>query len=288
LKRRNWSKSLVRIAPMPFVGGHMGSFFFLLLAAVAMVFSAVNPGGVSSLRAGFMDVAAPILSIITKPAQDAAGFVRGVSGIAQLQAENAKLINENARLREWHQAALTLHAENESLRNLLNVKVDPQNRFVSARVMGDSGNTFVKSLIVSAGRDSGVDKGQAVISGVGLIGRVIESGTNTARVLLVTDINSRVPVLIENISQHAIMAGDNEMRPTLVHLPVDSAIEPGTRVITSGQGGIFPAGIPVGVVVRDENSYRVELFADFDRLVHVRVVEIPSDPNLQESSSGLE
>src|SRR5262245_30718707 len=174
------------------------------------------------LRAGAADTFAPVLSAIGQPVQEAAIFVRNVSGLTQLQAENLRLQQENQRLREWYQTALVLEAENKSLRDLMNIRLDPQNSYITARVLADSGNTFVKSLLVSAGSNEGVKKGQAVISGDGVIGRIVEVGKNTARVLLLTDMNSRVPVLVENSRQHAILAGENEQAPILAHLPPDS------------------------------------------------------------------
>jgi rod shape-determining protein MreC len=287
LKRRSWSKSLVKIVPLPLIGSHLSSFIFIIIALFYLLFTAVSPQSVNGVRAGLTDIVTPVLGVMTRPLQDAAAFVRNASGITEMQAENARLVEENAKLREWYQAALLLDAENKSLRELLNVKLDPQNRYITARVLGDSGNTFVKSLLISAGENDGVRKGQAVISGVGLVGRVIEAGKNSARVLLVTDINSRVPIMVEDSRQHAIMAGSNDNRPGLAHIPPDSEIAAGARIVTSGHGGVFPQGLPIGRVVIDESStYRVELFADFNKLVHIRVVDRPQDPNLHEASSG--
>jgi rod shape-determining protein MreC len=266
---------------MPLAGGAAVSFVFVIAAAGTLIFSAVNPQRVSIVRTGVADVAAPILGTVTKPFQSAILFVRDVSGLSELQAENARLAQENLRLREWYQTALLLEAENKSLRELMHVKIDPENRFITAQVLADSGNTFVKSLLVAAGTDDSAQKGQAVISGEGVIGRVIESGRKVSRVLLLTDINSRVPVLVEDSRQHAILAGQNDMNPSLVHLPPESDIKNGARIITSGYGGIFPHGLPVGrVVIDDDGVYRVQLFADFDRLVHVRIVDRNEDPNL--------
>ncbi len=287
MKRRSWSKSLVKIAPLPLIGSHLSSFIFILIAVFSIFVTSVSPQSVSGLRSGLADMAAPLLGIVTRPVQDAAVFVRNASGIAELQSENTRLQDENAKLREWYQAALLLDAENKSLRELLNVKVDPQNRYITARILGDSGSTFVKSLLLSAGRRDGVNKGQAVLSGVGLVGRIIDAGNNSSRVLLITDINSRVPIMVEDSRQHAIMAGDNDNQPMLTHIPPDTEIAAGARIVTSGHGGIFPQGIPVGRVIIDESgAYRVELFADFDRLIHVRIVDRPDDPNLHEGQPG--
>ncbi len=281
--KRRWSRNLAKIVPLPWFGGHTG-FFVLIVASVAMLaFSIISPQATSGLRSGVSDVFAPVLQTIGKPVQDAAVFVRGVTGLAELQAENTRMRAENEKLRDWYQTALVLDAENKSLRDLLNVKLEPQSRYITTRILADSGRSFVKSLLVSSGTKDGVQKGQAVISGEGLVGRVVEVGKNTSRILLITDINSRVPVLVENSSQHAILAGANNNLPSLTHIPAGSEVEEGARIVTSGHGGLFAKGTPIGRVVYDESKApRVELFADFDRMVYVRVVDKPHDLNLRD------
>lgn len=242
----------------------------------------MNAERLGGLRTATSDLLSPALNFVSRPVQDAAMFVRDVSGLAQLQAENMRLRQENIRLRDWHQAAMFLDAENKSLRSLLKMKLDPSLSYISARVMADSGNAYVKSLLLSIGEDDGVQKGGAVLGSDGLAGRIVEVGNASARVLLVTDINSRIPVLIEGVSQHAVMAGTNENMPVLVHLPPGMEVPVGSRVITSGHGGVFPYGLPVGqVVITRDGEAGVALYADLDRLVHVRIVNRPEDPNLR-------
>lgn len=279
------SRSLARILPLPVLaaGGVSG---LLLAAAFSMiVISSANPNLVSGLRSGVSDIFAPALNVISLPVQKTALMVRDVSGLAEIQAENARLVEENAKLREWYQTALMLEAENKSLKELLNVKIEPQNKYITARVLSDSASPFAKSILVAAGTKDGVRKGQAVISGEGLVGRIVEAGETASRVLLITDINSRVPVLVEDSRQHAIFGGDNATKGVLVHLPVDSEVRDGARIITSGQGGIFPVGLPVGISRKDQSgNVMVEPFADFNRIVHVRIVQRPVDPNLREGA----
>lgn len=233
------------------------------------------------------DVFSPALTTINEPIQDTAAFLRNLSGLTDLQAQNARLMEENARLREWYQTAMVLDAENKSLRDLLNVTPDPQNRYITARILSDSNGAFMRSVTVSAGTGNGVKKGQAVLAGDGLVGRVVEAGQKISRVLLLTDVNSRVPVLLENSLQHAILAGNNSDTAELLHLPSDTRVENGTRLITSGQGGIFPYGVPVGKVVTDKaGDMRVVLFAEISNLLHVRIIDRPDDPNLLRAAGG--
>lgn len=247
-----------------------------------MLFSALKPEGLAPMRSFLADAAQPILSGVSYPFQQASGFLRDVTGLAQLQADNARLAQENERLRAWYHTALLLESENKSLRDLLNVKIDPKYTHISARVISDAGSTFVKSLLVAAGQKDGVDKGQAVLSGEGVIGRIIEAGESSSRILLVTDINSRVPVVVENSQQNAIMTGTNGLRPQLIHLPQDSDIPEGARIVTSAYGGAYPQGLPVGMVVKGENGVReVALFANIPTAQIVRVIKMPEDPNLR-------
>lgn len=273
------------IAALPLFGLGGASGFLLIVASGLLLVSTFSPSSLSGLRMGAVDAAAPVLNIVSAPVQRAAVFVRDVSGLAAIQAENARLTEENLKLREWYQAALLLEAENKSLRELMNVKIEPQHTYITARVLSDSNSHFAKSLLVSAGTHDGVQKGQAVVAGDGLVGRVVEAGEKTSRVLLITDINSRVPVLIQDSRQHAIFAGQNEKTGQLVHMSEQSKVKQGVRVVTSGIGGIFPVGLPVGVVSETGESTTIEPFADFNRLMHVRIVNLPDDPNLR--SQGM-
>jgi len=193
---------------------------------------------------------------------------------ASLRSENARLREENARLLAWQTAARRLENENEGLRGLANFREGPEASFITARIVGDSVSAYVRGALLNVGRKAGVASGQAVVTGEGLAGRIAEVGDNSARVLYVTDVNSRLPVLIERTRERAILAGDNSAQLRLTLLQSVAGVQRGDRIITSGHGGSFPVGIPVGEVVETgEGSVRVRPFADFSRLEFVRVVD---------------
>lgn len=258
----------------------------MLAATLLLTVSFVRPGVFGGIRNSVSDIASPVLIVLSEPFHRLSSMTQSVTGLSELRAENAQLREENVRLREWYQTALMLEAENQSLHALLNVKPDPLHRFITARVVGDSGTAFVKSAIVSAGRNDNVQKGQAVLSGDGLVGRIIDAGQASARVLLLTDVNSRVPVMIEGSRQKAILTGLNTDLPVLKYLPEDSDIKDGARIITSGNGGMFMQGLPVGTIElgKDGTPY-VKPYADISRITHVRIVDYPEDPNLIEGGS---
>ena len=157
---------------------------------------------------------------------------------------------------------------------LLNVSPEPAAKFISARVIGDAERVFVKSLLLNSGSIEGVRKGQAVISGDGLVGRVVDVGARSSRVLLLQDINSRIPVVVASTRVRAILAGKNRQPPRLLRLPAGTVVTPGDLVTTSGHGGAFPPGLSVGRVISvDETGVIVQPHVKFDHLEYVRVVD---------------
>ncbi|MGH6920845.1 MAG: rod shape-determining protein MreC, partial [Geminicoccaceae bacterium] len=143
-----------------------------------------------------------------------------------------------------------------------------------ARVVADAGGPFVHTVLVDAGTDQGVVKGMAAVNERGLVGRVIEVGRRSARVLLLTDFNSRVPVMVEPARDQAILAGDNSREPGLIFLPLNPRMAVGQRVVTSGRGGVLPPGLAVGrISAIDDRKIAVAPVVDWDRLEYVRLLE---------------
>ena len=129
-------------------------------------------------------------------------------------------------------------------------------------------------MLVGGGAHDGLAKGQAAMVGDGLIGRITEIGGWSARVLLITDLNSKIPVILEGTRSHAILSGDNSPRPYLKYLPKAAQVNVGDRVVTAGHDGVFPAGLAVGRVSSFENGeIRIQPIADMDRLEYVEIVD---------------
>lgn len=282
LKQRSFSKgALSNVLPFDVLNGRSAIIALLALSGLLLFSSIINPSFMQGARTGLVDITAPVLKAINTPFDMAANFVGGVSGLTNLRAENAQLEAENKRLREWYQTALMLQAENQSLQELLNVKVDAPHKYITAKVIADSGNSFVKTVLVGVGQIDGVQKNQAVLGEEGLIGRVIEVGKTSSRIMLLTDLNSRVPIILEGTRQKAMLTGSNAPLLDLKYIPDDSAITTGIRVVTSGDGGVFPSGLPIGRVSSIENkSIKVKPFADINHVSNVRIVNTSINPNL--------
>ncbi len=265
---------MVRIAALRALA-HRFSFVLLVMAAVAlMVLGRVDPASVEGVRTGVTDTFSPLMNMFTQPAASIGDIADDIHDLARLRAENEALLAENQALQEYRQAAFRLEAENLSLRTLMNYRPTAPHAFLAARVIGDNSGAFVRSLAVDLGAENGVRDGQAAMGPSGLIGRVVQTGNNAARILLITDLNARIPVVLEDTRQRAVLGGDNSDRPRLLHLPTDAQIEIGARVVTSGHGGMFPPGIAVGTVASVEGGLvRVEPIEDLGRIEYVRITD---------------
>ncbi|MGB3810892.1 MAG: rod shape-determining protein MreC [Parvibaculum sp.] len=262
----------------------------LTLAAALLLLGRAETYVFDRARQVVTDMAAPLLEMASRPVAVARRVVERTDEYAYVFDENERLRAENARLLAWKEAALRLEAKVARYEALLNVQVDPGINYISGRVVSDNGGPFVDTVIVNVGRAQGAKSGDAVIDTDGLIGRVVATGEKASRILLLTDLNSRIPVVIEPAHYKAVLAGDNTNWPRLEYLPAASSISPGDRVVTSGDGGLIPPGLPIGLVIQTSDGFmRVQTFADRDRLDFVRVLqyEFPSQVARQDPPDVL-
>ena len=257
------------------VFAHRFAYAFLACAAITlMILSQAEPRLVETVRVGVADTVAPIFAFFSQPGETIAGGVDELNGILAVHERNQQLEQDNARLRRWQAVAQQLHYENEEFRRLLNVVPDPRAGFITARVLADSGGPFIHLVMVNAGESHGVRRGQAVVNHDGLVGRVLETGKHTARVLLLTDLNSRIPVVLEESRDRTILRGDNSPHPYLAFLATDARVEPGDRIVTSGEGGMFPPALDVGIVSAvDKDRALVQPFVVWERLDYVTILD---------------
>ncbi len=253
----------------------------VLIALTLMVFHKAETLPVEKMRVAVTDLMAPLLQTVSSPFAAVSENFEGFKTLRALKAENIRLQEENSKLQAWYETALKLQAENKALHELLNVKADPGLSFVTARVVSDPGGAFVKSVLLPVGTIDKISKGNAVMSGQGLIGRITEAGKRSSRVLLINDLNSRIPVKIQNTRTKAILSGKNGGILKLERLPQDSGLAIGQRIVTSGDGGQLPADVPVGTIVGvGKAGVFVRPLTDLGALTHVQVINAEIDPAL--------
>ena len=262
------------VAPIRVMAQRFSFLALILLAVALMVLGKLDANVMEIARMNVTDAVSPILNVLSKPVKTVNQLINEVLGVYNIREKNILLKQENDRLLQWQMLARKLKVENRNLRNLLNFPVDPAAGFITARVIADTGGAFAKSVVINVGNKSGVLKGQPTITGEGLVGRVTDVGKRSSRVLLITDLNSRIPVVIQSSQARAIMAGDNSYQPRLIYLSPGALVSQGDRIVTSGHGGAFPPGIPVGLVASvNVNGTRIKPFVDRYRVTHLRVLD---------------
>ncbi|PIE07202.1 MAG: rod shape-determining protein MreC [Rhodobacterales bacterium] len=228
---------------------------------------------VERFRAQVVDAVVPNMEWALVPVTRAVELVEGFQSYARLAEQNQELRRELQRMKAWKEAAVQLEEENARLLDLNNVRLDARLSYVTGRVLTDSGSPFRQSVLLNVGARDGLVDGWAAMDGLGLVGRISGVGQQTARVILLTDSSSRIPVTVQPSGQKALLSGDNTARPPLEFLDDREAVRPGDRVVSSGDGGVFPAGLLVGAVVAGaDGRLRVQLAADYGRLEFLRVL----------------
>ena len=244
---------------------------------VAVAFLALETFGSGiprQVRGYANDMIAPVLSLLEEPVRAVQGGLERIAGVSDIYLENETLRDENDKLRQWREAAQRLILENERLRQVLKVPLREVPALATAHVIGVGGGAFERNVLVNAGSSDGVEAGLPVVDDLGLVGRTIEVGYWTTRVLLVTDLNSRVPVRLERSGDVAIAEGMNEPVMRLRFLAAEATVSVGDRVVTSGHGGVFPPDIPVATVASvDADIVLIQPLSIMDTLDYVRVMD---------------
>ena len=252
---------------------------FMYLGLIAAAFGLMLVGKIDAvlidrMRAEVTNAASPILTALSQPVATVSEAITAIQELDTIREDNVRLARENANLKQWLLMARKLQAENIALHALLSSVNDRKPRYITARVVAVTRGAFANSFVINAGYGDNIKKGQAVLSDQGFVGRVSVVAKHSARVLLANDINSRVPVIIESSRVRGIMAGTNTNRPKIIHLPPNARVSPSERVVTSGHGGVFPPGLPVGAIESvSDGGVKVKLFANYHKIEFVRVAD---------------
>lgn len=231
-------------------------FAVLVLASVALlIMSRTHYPTLSILRTKVGDVVGPVLETVTVPVQGFRNLIADKDALFKAYEENKQLRAENDTLRHWQAVAQTLKVENDGLRTLAGYRPVEQVEYVTAHVIAQSPNAYAGTLMINAGSAQGIGSLQPVVDASGLVGRTVEVGEHTARVLLLSDASSRVPVITGNTRQHAILAGTGDALLRMTFVGGDpQKIELGEPVMTTSEGGLIPDSVMIGSVFRRDGS----------------------------------
>lgn len=223
-------------------------YIFLILTVMIMLFSRVYSKPMDHARSMVMNVTSPLVTLVSKPVAMTQNIFSQANDMMNLQEEIHSLRLETEELQIWKNKALELQGQNNALRSLMNFIPSPSLTWVTAEVSSHQVTNFSHGLVISAGEKDGILKGQAVVTGNGLVGRVVDTSAHTSTVLLLTDVNSAIPVVLENTRDRVILSGNNTNEASLKYFPEGATIQKDTQLLTSGDGQFVPAGIPVGYI----------------------------------------
>lgn len=278
----NTSQSLSRFGRVSRRNGRSGRTALMSYLGVALLLlglEAFSPQVPTLIRGYASDIVSPVLMLLEQPIRATQAGIERLAGVSDIYQENQDLRDENDRLRQWRQVSQALSRENEALRQILQAPGREVTPAATARVVGVGGGAFERSVILDAGGQDGIRRDQPAVDEAGVVGRIIYVGQLTSRLLLVTDLNSRVPVRIEGSGHLAIAEGRNDRLLRLTYLPQDVSAKVGDRILTSGHGRIFPPDIPVGEVVQVIDGVAfVEPVGLLDRLDYLKVLNYLAPP----------
>jgi len=227
----------------------------------------------SPVRAGFDATVGPVSGVLAAPVRWTGSLTDGVRGYFFAVSENRRLKRRVAELEPWRDQAIALKNVNARYEAMLGLRTEPPVAMVTARSVSDARGPFANARLIDAGSSKGVRIGNPVINEQGLVGRISGTTGGISRVLLLTDVASRTPVLIDRTDARAILTGDGSGNPRLEYIKGVGALQAGDRVLSSGDGGGLPRGVPVGVAARGiDGTWRVKLFSDRGAIDYVRVM----------------
>jgi rod shape-determining protein MreC len=245
---------------------------FALLFVGLFLLWRIDNARVEQARIDLIDRFVPSFAWTVKPVAATARMLADLRAYSRVYEQNAELRRELQRMQGWREAALQLEQKNARLLALTNVRLGPRMTFVTGEVMADAGSPFRRSAMVNVGSLDGVTDGSAAMDGLGLVGRVAGVGQRSARIIFLNDASSRTPVIVRPSGQRAIVAGDNGPLPVLEFVDQSDELRPGDRVVTSGDGGLYPPDLLIGqVFIGADGRQRVRLAADFRILDFVRI-----------------
>ncbi|WP_347829281.1 rod shape-determining protein MreC [uncultured Planktomarina sp.] len=248
------------------------SALIVLLLGLFLLWRIDSPR-VERVRIELIDRVVPNFSWATSPLTGTINILRSARSYTRIYQQNKDLRRELQQMKAWKEAALQREQENARLLDLNNVRLDPKFTKITGVVLADSGSPFRQTVLLNIGKRDGIVDGWAAIDGIGLVGRIAGVGERTSRVILLGDTSSRVAVTIESNGQTGLVVGDNTSQPPIEFLENPETVRPGDRVMTSGDGGVFPSGILVGQVTQTQSGrLRVRLAADMLQLEFLRVI----------------
>ena len=248
-------------------------FGLIIITFLIMLIGKADLAIIKKINIIISDLSSPIISSISNQTKIIGNSFNYLSNTASLKEENKNLHLENMKLKKYKILSNMYESENLLLKNQLNLVPQEIPNFITVRAISAPGNVFAHSLLINSGRSVGIEKGNAVLFNGIFIGQIVSVGNNSSRVLLISDVNSMIPVVVSNNRIPSILTGENLILPSLKFLPNNVKLNHGSIVQTSGHGGLLPTGLPIGTVVKHSpEKYYVKPLIDLNLIDYLQVL----------------
>ena len=249
------------------------SLLALIIASVILLsLESINSKSLNFVRSGVKDVIYRTSFIASIPGNTISPMFTTIQSHFEIYEQHELIKLELQQLKNQQNQIAYLKTENDKLRKAIDDTDIYNYESIISKVLVDKESPFLKSVILNKGFKSGLKKGMPVLKGPYFVGRITEVNYLSSRVLLISDLNSKIPVLIEPMGYQAIMSGTGDDFALLDFLPKNHQLEVGNLVFTSGTGGIFFPGIPIGRIELIEEKFHVEFFSDLSQLYLINVI----------------
>ena len=246
-------------------------FVLVVFSAILIYLETIEAKPLNGIRSLVKDVIYRGAAVSSYPSKIFSTSYSFFENHINLYGNYNELIKENEELKDNISKSDFLELENSQLRKLIEEQIESPSNFVSARIMLDKQSPYLNSFVINVGSNKGIKNGMAALDGKNFIGRIVDVNFFSSRVLLVSDLNSKIPILSEPSANHAILSGRGTSEPTLEYLPENHNIQDGDKIYTSGKEGIFTPGIPIGEAKIVKNKIKVLLFSDLRQITFINI-----------------
>ena len=248
------------------------SLFALAVFSILLIFlETIDAKPLNIIRSFIKDFVYRSAVVATYPTKIFSGSYNFIEDHFTLYSNYEDLKKENEDLKNETSKSDFLELENSQLRKLINEQIESESNLVSARVLLDEQSPYLNSFVINIGANKEIKNGMAVLDGKNFIGRIVDVNFFSSRILLITDLNSKIPIMSEPSGNHAILSGHGESPPTLEYLSKNHNIQDGDTIYTSGKEGIFSPGIPIGKVKIKKDIIEVQLYSELNEITFVNV-----------------
>jgi rod shape-determining protein MreC len=272
----NFTSSATRYS----LGHHFGSIYkkiefglFVTLSIIFLVIGKLNQDFSASISRIFIKISNPIITIISFPLNSTIAIIDNVEELINAKNNNQILRQENDKLRSLYLSAININQENQELKNMLKLITSISSNYKIAKVISQAHEIFNQNLLIKLDNNYTPKPGDIVTGSIGVIGRIVENYQDRSRVMLLTDANSRIPIITSNARVRGILAGNNSHLMKILYLPKNHLIQPNDLVFTSADGDTLPPGLFIGIVRKvDKDEVEVEMAEDINKLNFVSII----------------